>query len=230
MCLHGMRIVGEQSIYLSHMGLFNSRCHEYQAIFEVAFEGQNNPQKIYLDAQQKDPNNNEFTIEPLEDFVLADLETGKRTSFQADLHTGQYERKPKPLNPIASNVTVKIKRVLHFRQFKASEKQPAYSEYLLFGTPTEQMAAHLIVAPPDFDQIVAIKTPLSLTDADLAKAIRVVFPNRKTPSPDANLKLALNPGGPPPAVKVDDHDQIPQKSIEVKSQYYLETKDYKKQL
>ena len=47
-CIHGMRIVGEQSIYLSHMGLFNDSCHDYQGIFEVSFEGASNPQKIYL--------------------------------------------------------------------------------------------------------------------------------------------------------------------------------------
>jgi hypothetical protein len=77
-CNHGMRVVGEQSIYLSHMGLFNSRCHEYQAIFEVAFEGKNDPQRIYLDAQQKDPNRNELTIKLLEDFALTDLETWEK--------------------------------------------------------------------------------------------------------------------------------------------------------
>jgi hypothetical protein len=224
-CNHGMRVVGDQSIYLSHMGLFDNRCHEYQAIFEVAFEGKDNPQKIYLDAQQKDPNENEFTIKPLENFALTDLESGKRTSFQAELHIGQFERNPKPLK-IASNVTVRIKRVLHFRQFKAGEEQPSHSEYLLFGTPTEQMAAHLIAAPPDFDQIVAIKTPLTLTDADLAKAIRIVLPNRPTKNAKDNLAQALKPVGPPPAVKVNDHDQLPEKSIEVKSQYYLEMKDY----
>jgi hypothetical protein len=220
-CNHGMRVVGDQSIYLSHMGLFDNRCHEYQAIFEVAFEGKDNPQKIYLDAQQKDPNKNEFTIKPLENFALTDLEAGKRTSFQAELHSGQFERNPLK---IASNVTVKIKRVLHFRQFKAGEKQPAHSEYLLFGTPAEQMAAHLIAAPSDFDQIVAIKIPLALTDADLAKAVHLVFPNRATPNEEDNLTLALKPGGPPPAVIVND--QLPNKSIEVRSQYYLETDDF----
>jgi hypothetical protein len=115
---------------------------------------------------------------------------------------------------------------LHFRQFKAGEKQPSHSEYLLFGTSTEQMAAHLIVAPPDFDQIVAIKTPLTLTDVDLAKAIRLVLPNRPTANAKDNLTQALKPGGPPPAVKVNNHDQLLEGSIEVKSQYYLEKKDY----
>jgi hypothetical protein len=63
-CKHGMRVVGDQSIYVSHMRLFNVPCHKFQAIFEVSFSGANNPQKIYLDEQAKDPKKNEFTIEP----------------------------------------------------------------------------------------------------------------------------------------------------------------------
>ena len=54
-CIHGMRIVGEKSIYLSHMPLFNSQCHSYQAILEVVFKGDGNPQEKYLLAQAKSP-------------------------------------------------------------------------------------------------------------------------------------------------------------------------------
>jgi hypothetical protein len=85
-CIHGMRIVGEQNIYLSHMGLFNSSCHDYQGIFEVAFEGANNPQSKYLNAQKSNSNQNEFTLEATEKFILPDLASGKITSFKARLH------------------------------------------------------------------------------------------------------------------------------------------------
>ena len=223
-CIHGMRIVGEQSIYLSHMGLFNNSCHDYQGIFEVSFEGANNPQKIYLDAQKKDANQNEFTIEPVQTFVLPEFASGKLTSFKAKLHKGQYERNiPRNSGLLDSDVTVKLKRVLHFRQFKPGIQQLPTSEYLLFGTSTEQLAAHLITAPPDFDQVVAVKTPLPLTDAELARAVRLVLPNRPTPNAQANLKQALKPGD-KPAVQVNG--QQPNKAIEAGTQYFLETADY----
>lgn len=226
-CIHGMRIVGEQNIYLSHMGLFKSSCHDYQGIFEVAFEGPNNPQSQYLNAQKNNPNQNEFTLEPTEKFILPDLASGKIASFKARIHPVQYERKTRDIRErevLNSDVTVKVKRVLYFRQFKPGATQPTSSEYLLFGSGTnEQLAAHLITAPPDFDQVVAVKTPLPLTNTELAKAVRLVFPNRKTPDAKANLKLVFKPRE-KPAVQVNGKE--PNKSIEAGQQYFLETEDY----
>lgn len=224
-CIHGMRIVGEQSIYLSHMGLFNDFCHDYQGIFEVSFEGASNPQQIYLEAQKKDANQNEFTIKPTQKFVLPEFAAGKLTSFKANIYSGQYERPTTNPKLLASDVTVKLKQVKYFRQFKTGAKQPAMSEYLLFGTETEQLAAHLITAPPDFDQIVAVKLPLPLTETELAKAVRLVLPNRPTPDSKANLSQALKPGD-KPAIEVNG--QQPKKAIEAGIQYFLETADYEK--
>lgn len=226
-CIHGMRIVGEQNIYLSHMGLFNSSCHDYQGIFEVAFEGPNNPQSQYLNAQKNNPNHNEFTLEPTEKFILPNLASGKIASFKARIHPGQYERKTTDIRErevLNSNVTVKVKRVLHFRQFKPGAKQPTSLEYLLFGSGTnEQLAAHLITAPPDFDQIVAVKTPLPLTNTELAKAVRLVLPNPSTPNAKANLSQAIKLGQ-KPAVQVNGKE--PNQFIEGGQQYFLETTDY----
>lgn len=228
-CIHGMRIVGEQNIYLSHMGLFKSSCHDYQGIFEVAFEGPNNPQSKYLNAQKSNPNQNEFTLEPTNEFILPDLASGKIASFTASIFASQYEDIDKDIRPskaLDGNVTVKVKRVLYFRQFKPGAKQPTSSEYLLFGSGTnEQLAAHLITAPPDFDQIVALKTPLPLTNTELAKAVRLVLPNRPTPNANANLSQAIKPGE-KPAVRINGKE--PNKFIEGGPQYFLETADYRK--
>jgi hypothetical protein len=226
-CIHGMRIVGEQNIYLSHMGLFNSSCHDYQGIFEVVFEGPNNPQNQYLNAQKSNPNQNEFTLEPTEKFILPDLASGKIASFKSRLHPGQYERKTKDIRErevLDGNVTVKVKRVLYFRQFKPGARQPTSSEYLLFGSGiNEQLAAHLITAPPDFDQIVALKTTLPLTNTELVKAVRLVLPNRPTPNTNANLSQAIKLGE-KPAVRVNGKE--PNNFIEAGQQYFLETADY----
>lgn len=115
---------------------------------------------------------------------------------------------------------------MYFRQFKPGATQPISSEYLLFGSGTkEQLAAHLITAPSDFDRIVAVKTPLPLTDTELAKAVRLVLPNRPTPNVNANLNQAIKPGE-KPAVRVNGKE--PNKSIEAGQQYFLETADYQK--
>jgi hypothetical protein len=228
-CIHGMRIVGEQNIYLSHMGLFKSSCHDYQGIFEVAFEGLNDPQSQYLNAQKSKSNQNEFTLEPTEPFILPDLASGKLASFKASIFASQYEDIPKDIRPreaLDRNVTVKVKRVLYFRQFKPDATQPTSSEYLLFGSGiNEQLAAHLITAPPDFDQVVALKTTLPLSNMELAKAVRLVLPNRPTPNANANLSQAIKLGE-KPAVRVNGKE--PNNFIEAGQQYFIETGDYQK--
>jgi hypothetical protein len=221
-CRHGMRVMGEQSIYLSHMGLFNHACHSYQGLFEVELTGPNDPQALYLEAQSQDPRQNEFTIEPTERFVLPDLASGKISSFQAKLHQGQYERIQSNPKLLDQDVTVNVKRVLHFRRFDPDAALPPTSEYLLFGTNTEQMAAHLLTAPPDFDQVISV-APLPLTDTQLTSATRLVLPDRPTPNPQANLCQVLVPGQ-KPVVKIDG--QIPNRMLEAGSEYFLETSDY----
>jgi len=226
-CLHGMRIIGDDSIYLSHMGLFKSSCHDYQGIFEVAFTGANNPQQKYLDIQKSDPNKNEFTLRPQDDFILPELGSGKIKSFQADLFEGQYERPLTQPEVIAKDVTVTVKRVLHFRAFAPSATLSPNLEYLLFGSSKEQYVAHKLTRPNDFDQILAVKTSLPLTDAELAKAVSIVFPNRPTGSESEMFALALKSNDPlKPAIQVNGKGA--NQTLEVGAQYFKETCDYEK--
>jgi|GEM_PF-1836561 len=227
LCLHGMRIVGEKSIYLSHMGLFPSKCHDYQALFEVSFTGQADPQDKYLTAQKASPNNNEFTLKPKGEFMLPDLNSGAITSFKADIFEGQYERSQTQPKMIAENVIVTVKRVLHFRVFDPSATLSPNIEYLLFGTSKEQYVAHKLTRPNDFDQILSVKTLLPLTDAELAKAVSIVFPNRPTKTESEMFALALKPNDPlKPAIQVNGKGA--NQTLNVGAQYFKETCDYAK--
>ena len=228
-CLHGMRIVGDESIYLSHMGLFKSSCHDYQGIFEVAFTGQNDPQQKYLNIQKSDPNKNEFTLRPQNDFILPELGSGKTKSFQADLFEGQYERSQTQPKKIAENVTVTVKRVLHFRKFNPGETLPPNLEYLLFGDSKEQYVAHRLTKPNNFDQILKLKTPIPLSDTELSKALPIVFPNRPIQNESDMFALALKSNDPlKPAIQVNGKGI--NQTLEVGTQYFKETCDYKKNL
>jgi hypothetical protein len=141
-----MRIVGEQSIYLSHMGLFQKSCHNYQALFEVSFTGSNNPQNIYLKAQKANLSKNEFTLQPKNRIELPKLKSGEIKSFNADIFEGQYERPITNPKLIASNVKVDIKRVLYFQPFDLSAKLSSNLQYLIFGNSKEQY----VVSVPNF--------------------------------------------------------------------------------
>ncbi|WP_404790228.1 hypothetical protein [Altericista sp. CCNU0014] len=174
LCIHGMRIVGSQSIYLSHMGLFRNTCHDYQALFEVSFTGSNDPQNVYLSAQKSDINKNEFTLKPKNKFELPRLRSGEIKSFNADIFEGQYERPATKPKLIASNVTVNIKRVLYFQHFEPAAKLSSNIQYLLFGNSKEQYVAHKLTRANDYDQILSVKTPLNLKDSELSKAVILV--------------------------------------------------------
>jgi hypothetical protein len=50
-------------------------------------------------------------------------------------------------------------------------------EYLLFGKGNESFLAHLITRPPDFDQILSVKTGQKFTDEERATASQLWFPD-----------------------------------------------------
>ncbi|MBD2305538.1 hypothetical protein H6G17_08420 [Chroococcidiopsis sp. FACHB-1243] len=225
---HGMRVVGNHKIYLSHMGIFKdypTTNHDYQALFEVIFVGKDNPQAKYLSDQKQDATKNEYTLEPTEHFLLSDLAAGKRKSFKANIYRGQYERPE--LNPIGlvSNATVNVKRVIYFKRFDPQAKLPSNLEYLLFGDRSEQYVAHVLTKPRDFDQILAVKTPLNLTNAELAKTVSLTFPERPTPNEPAlaNMVLKANNGE---QYQVLVGDAAKPQQIELATEYFLESIDY----
>ena len=218
---HGMRIVGENTVYVSHMPLFNGSCHNYQALLEVTFEGAGGPQAKYLMEQKKDPNQNEFTFEPTQEFSMPDLESGKIQSFKGNIHRGQYERNATP-QLIASNVNAKVKRVVHFRRLSPNSQVPKLTEYLLFGNSKEQYLAHLITAPPDFDQILTVKTKLPLSDAQLQKAVRLVLPYRGVTAPQRQTQQALKFND-QPAVLINGVGT--RQAVGVGVEYFKETRD-----
>ena len=127
--VHGMLIVGEQTVFLSHLPIFGS-LHDYQVILEAAFaKPGSDPQADYFnDRKGKGKDTKIYTLEP-EPFVLPDLAaaTPKR-SFKANVYRGHFERIPtraKEGARIAQNVDVNVARVIHFRKFDPNAVRPA---------------------------------------------------------------------------------------------------------
>jgi hypothetical protein len=69
--------------------------------------------------------------------------------FNGEIHTDK--------TTIAKDVSVKVVRVVHFKQFKDEETSPAEQPFLIFGVPEEAFVAHRLVHYPDFDQIFSVK-------------------------------------------------------------------------
>ncbi len=156
---HEFEMFGAQSIYLSHYPMFGS-IHAYQVILEVNVKSTDgsNPKDIYLSHKQKNPKAR-YSVSP----ETADGEPHywvlpetihEGNAFRANIH---LERKAGPPVYLARNVTVEIKRVVHFRLFQPDDKKPEVLTYLLFGNDAETFMAHYIGNFPDFDQILSVK-------------------------------------------------------------------------
>lgn len=193
---HNMLVIGEKTVYLSHLPMFQEKDsplmpHRYQAILEVEFLLQgSNPQDAYMKDRQSHPNIKIYSINP-KPFVLPTLVSQQGVQgqplrkFQGSIFRGHLE---KGGARILSNVDVSLKRVVYFQKFDPLAKKPAQLEYLFFGKKGELFLAHLIIAPPDFDQVISVKVAdHTFSDEELAKGIKVVFPGT-TNSPGERLK------------------------------------------
>lgn len=141
--IHGMVIFGHDPVYVSHLPMFHSP-HDYQAIMEVELDAK--AAAIYENETAAHPDEL-FTILP-EAMVLPDV-VKNRTPFKATLFRGHFERGGVP---VAENVKVTIKDVVHFHKFDPNAVRPEKLTYISFGFK-ETWLVHLITSRPDFDQI-----------------------------------------------------------------------------
>src|SRR5262249_32526344 len=89
--VHGMLVVGEQTVFLSHLPLFHPP-HNYQVILEATFSKPgSDPQTDYFN-DRKRTGTKIYTIEP-DPFVLPRLAAGDPLrSFKANVYRGHFER------------------------------------------------------------------------------------------------------------------------------------------
>jgi hypothetical protein len=200
--VHGMLIVGEQSVYLSHLPIFGSP-HDYQVILEATFtKSGRDPQADYFN-DRKRTGKKIYTLEP-ERFVLTDLAAPTPLrSFKATVYRDHFERfrteRAKEAAVIADEVDVKVTRVIHFHKFDPNAAALSQLEYLLFGKEKELFLAHMITKPPDFDQVLSVQSSRRFTDEELSRGVSIVFP-AKTNKSSQRIKGVLPVTGRPKAV------------------------------
>ena len=194
---HNMMIVGEKTVYLSHLPMFvmdgtpptfNSP-HRFQVILEATFtDGNRDLTAAYASDRASHPTEKMYTLNPAK-FVLSRVNPSGMAlkKFRGNtIFRGHLERNGRPFigfegdRPPAGGVfDVNVKRVVHFHQFSKQATKPAQLEYLLFGKDPELFLAHFITKPNDFDQIISVKiTGQSFTDEQLGKGMHVVFAGR----------------------------------------------------
>jgi hypothetical protein len=175
--VHGMMVIGEDTVYLSHLPMFGPP-HNYQVILEVTFTGeQGDPQAEYV-RDRRESGERVYTLIP-ESFSLptlasTDPEHPPLESFRAEVDRGHFE---KGGEKILADVVVNVIEVIHFRKFDPEAEALPELEYFLFGKGQELYLAHLLTRPPDFDQILAVKQiSQDFSDEELADTVRITFP------------------------------------------------------
>jgi len=200
---HNMLVVGQQTVYLSHLPMFDgftdkrrvefSSPHRYQVILEATFaDGAKNLTETYAADRAGHASEKMYTINPAL-FVLPDLDPkGKalKTFRGNTVFRGHLERQntplfgfmePFPAKPPAGGLfDVNVTRVVHFHKFTPGAAKPTQLQYVLFGKGTEVFMAHFIAGPPDFDQVISVKVKggPQFTDEQLANGIKAIFAGR----------------------------------------------------
>jgi hypothetical protein len=193
---HNMLIVGEQTVFLSHLPMFHSgrpsdpavdasgtefiSPHRFQVILEATFKAQGKDvSSVYAKDRQAHASTKIYTLEPKELFVLTRTFTPESTpqlrSFPAIVFRGHLEQGGEKIAGLEP--TVEITRVVHGRRFDPKGPKPAQLEYLLFGKGSELFLAHAIFGPPDFDQVLSVT--IGGRSLDLTRDLRLVLPERK---------------------------------------------------
>jgi hypothetical protein len=177
---HGMLVVGEETVYLSHLPMFNHPSHDIQAILEVTFTNEgDDPQAAYTD-DRRNTQTRVYTLEPREfflpDIVSFDFPHAPRRSFRGTVYRGHFE---KGGHPIIVDTEVNVLNIVHFRKFDPDAQELDQLRYLLFGKGSELLMAHRITKPPDFDQVLPVQVTVhEFTEEELRRGVPVTVRGR----------------------------------------------------
>jgi hypothetical protein len=151
-----MLVLGGETVYIAHLPMFTP-VHRYQGIWEVSF-GAEADSKYRAERARSANADKIFTLAPKENFRLPELTTTKRT-FRADVFVGHFEKNGKLL---LEDVTVTLKKTVHFHPFKRAHRLPEGLTYLLLGTGNERFLFHWISVAPNFDQVLVVSPKPSI--------------------------------------------------------------------
>lgn len=173
---HGFVMMGRDLLFLDHLAMFAMPNHRYQMIIRADLPA-------YAMNQDRDDraahSNDTYILGNIQYdlFTLPELQTGKRSSFLADVFRGVPED-PNTATPIIHNVQVRIVRVVYFHAFDNLIGQPPLLTYVLYGEGPEAHLSHLMIREPDYQQCIGVAYPPKwLSPAKLESGVTVNFPS-----------------------------------------------------
>ena len=178
---HNMMVVGEKSVFLSHLPMFMSP-HNFQVILEATFTSVGkNVQEIYTKDRQSHRQTKMYTLSPKESFKLPSLFTPNppsRNSFKGTVLRGHLERGGEEIAGLIK-IEVNVKRIVYAQKLGGGFDKADKLTYILFGRGQELFLAHVIAKQPDFDQILSVKIANPPSDEELSRGVSVVITDRE---------------------------------------------------
>lgn len=182
---HNMLVVGGTNIYLSHLPMFMAP-HNLQLILEATFMAKHSTvDEIYFKDRRSHPKTRIYTLTPevleVESLFAPDLHAPPRRAFAGTVFRGHLERGGQAIGAL-TNIQVNIKNVVYAQSFGPALNKSDHLEYILFGKGQEFFLAHVIAAPPDFDQVISVKIANVPTPDEMARGVRVSLLDRSNSS------------------------------------------------
>ncbi len=151
--VHGMVLIGEKSVVLSHLPLYQAP-HNFQVVIEVEISTEH---KQLLD-ELRGQWDGIITVEP-ENFDLFRLMPGNGdplTRFRGSFYRGHFERGG---SRFMENVEFRVSSNLLFRELDSqlTDTKDGVHMYWL-GTEKESYLIHKIGAKPNFDQVLLVES------------------------------------------------------------------------
>jgi hypothetical protein len=178
---HNMMVVGEKSVFLSHLPMFMAP-HNFQVILEATFtSGGKNVTDIYSKDRQSNRQTKMYTLAPEELFKLPDLFTPNppaRNSFKGTIFRGHLEREGEEIEGLKM-IDVNVKRVVYAQELGRGFNKSDKLKYILFGRGQELFLAHVIAKVPDFDQILSVKIDNPPSEEELSRGVSVIIQDRE---------------------------------------------------
>lgn len=205
---HAFALVGRDTLFASHLTMFNMDAHEYQVVIEIRLQ---EPWRSALaKARIAAPHDTFFLANAMEDaaigntisdpFTVPELASTTRKAFVGNIFQGippadGYDDWPwKGVRPVLANISVEVVRVVHFRPFVPSLTPPDPLVYLLFGQRGEAHMANVQTRYPDFDHVLTLKeAPPWLAPDMLQASILVDMPDLPRLGPDDTRVRCRNP-------------------------------------
>jgi len=173
---HGQFMFGGDALYFTHLAVFMDdprfHPHNFQVILEVAFVDPVD-ERIYRDDRLEAPDALYTAFPEFDQGALVTSDDGQeplRVLRDTPVFRGHFEHGGEPVSmPGGGNVNVA--QVVYFHEFLLGEHKLAEQNYLLFGRGDDVFLAHLISAPPDFQQVVSVAIEAPDIEAEAARGV-----------------------------------------------------------